>query len=157
MKGIILIIAVSLFFSGCGNSPTGSSQDSYLVFGWFYSECMGEACVEVFKIENEKVYEDTLDNYPTGNNLPLRTGYRLLSGKAYEKVKQLPALIPDKLFLENAVVIGQPDAGDWGGFYVETNQSGTTRYWLIDKKQSNLPEYLHALADSLDQAINALQ
>ena len=115
---ILFMIAVSIV-AGCNKTPTNfsenTSQNSYVVFGQFYGECIGEACVEIFKIENSALYEDTLDRYPSHNNLPHSTSYVSLSNEEYEKVKHISDLIPDELFAEDALVIGQPDAGDWGG------------------------------------------
>ncbi|MCG8608420.1 hypothetical protein MJD09_25960 [bacterium] len=113
--------------------------------------------MEIFKIENSALYEDTLDRYPSHNNLPHSTSYVSLSNEEYEKVKHISDLIPDELFAEDALVIGQPDAGDWGGFYLETNKRGKTEYWLIDKMKNNIPAYLHTLVDALDEAIQQLQ
>jgi len=40
------------------------------------------------------------------------------------------------LFFETAKVIGQPDAGDWGGLYVEIKCVGEpVQYWFIDQKK----------------------
>ncbi len=142
--------------SACDRNPAGFSGNSYLVFGHFYGECFGELCVEIFKIQNEQLYEDTLDNYPTVSNLPHVTDYRQRSSDEYDKIKHLQVLIPELLFEESSILIGQPDAGDWGGFYVETDQSGEKRYWLIDKMKSNIPEYLYEFTDSLDAAISGL-
>ncbi len=90
------------------------------------------------KITDDKVFEDTLDRYPSASNLPNPAGFVQLSNDKFEQVKFITDRIPEKLFAENEIVIGQPDAGDWGGFYVETNVRGTQRYWLIDKMESNL-------------------
>lgn len=154
---LILMAVWLLLFSNCHQSTDSSSEESYLVFGRFYGLCVGESCIEFFKIENDQLFEDTLDYYPTQNDLPHNTSYVRLSDEAYERVKHLPKLIPDELFFEDSEVIGQPDAGDWGGFYLETDQSGTIEIWLIDKNKNNIPEYLHAFVDSLDHAIETLQ
>ncbi len=151
------IIVTVLMMNGCDKAPTSPSQDFYLVFGHFYGECIGETCIEIFKIENGKLYEDTLDYYPGYNNLPHNASYVQRSNDKYEKVKYIPDLIPNELYSENAIVIGQPDAGDWGGLYLETNKTGKKEYWLIDKMKNNIPEYLHAFVDSLDDAIQKLQ
>lgn len=142
----------------CDNQALEFSRDSdYLIFGHFFGECFGEECVEIFKIENRAVYEDTLDMYPLQSQLPQMTHFVRLSDGDYEQVKSLTDSIPEKLFDESNVVIGQPDAGDWGGYYVETNVTGAPRYWLIDKMESNLPSYLRDFAADLNEAIQKLQ
>lgn len=40
------------------------------------------------------------------------------------------------LLKEKKTVIGQPDAGDWGGIYVEYNANGLRKLWLLDKKRA---------------------
>ena len=141
----------------CTDSPTNNTPDTYLVFGHFHGECFGEACVEIFKIENGNVYEDSLDIYPVISKMPHETDYVQLLKEKYELVRDLQNHIPDELMLEDSMVIGQPDAGDWGGLYLETNKTGDLKYWLIDKKKSNIPDYLHAFTDSLNAAIQRLQ
>jgi len=154
----ILLMLIALIAIRCGDQTAEFSQNSnYLVFGHFFGECIGEACVEIFKIENGVVYEDTLDMYPVQSQLPHMTDFVRLPDDDYEKVKSLTDNIPERLFDESDMVIGQPDAGDWGGYYVETDLSGTPRYWLIDKMQSNLPGYLHDFTADLNEAIQKLQ
>lgn len=158
-KTIFLIAVSALLFYNCDQTPLESdnSENSYLVFGRFYGECIGESCIEIFKIQNDALYEDTLDVYPTQNNLPHITSYIQLPHEKYEKAKHLLGHIPNDLFSEDTVRIGEPDAGDWGGFYLEVEQSGATKSWLIDTKKSNIPNYLHVLVDSLHSAIDNLQ
>ena len=153
----LLPLAAVLVFSHCSDDTLQFSQETdYLIFGHFYGECFGEACVETFKIADGKVFEDTLDRYPSYTNLPNPTSFVQLSNDKYEQVKFITGQIPADLFEENETVIGQPDAGDWGGFYVEINVNGIQRYWLIDKMESNLPAYLHDFTASLDEAIQKL-
>lgn len=155
---IMLLTLTALLAIRCDNQTAEFSRNSnYLVFGHFFGECFGEACVEIFKIENGVVYEDTLDMYPIQSKLPHVTDFVQLSDNDYQQVRSLTDNIPEKLFDESDLVIGQPDAGDWGGYYVETNVSGTPRYWLIDKMESNLPAYLHDFAADLNEAIQKLQ
>lgn len=156
LKTVLPLVAV-LFFSHCSDDTVQFSQQSdYLIFGHFYGECFGESCVEIFKITDGKVFEDTLDRYPSASNLPNPTSFVQLSNDNFEQAKFITGRIPAKLFEENETVIGQPDAGDWGGFYAETNVSGVQRYWLIDKMESNLPAYLHDFTASLNEAIQKL-
>jgi hypothetical protein len=61
------------------------------------------------------------------------------------------------LLNENHTVIGMPDAGDWGGFYVEYNFNGTRRFWILDKMKANVPSQYHDFIDSLNAKIYLLQ
>jgi len=144
-----------VFGLGCSDDfESLSGRGEYLVFGDFYGECLGENCVDIFKIVDGKLYEDTLDNYPLASELPHALQLVERPDDRYHDIVELIGDIPADLFDEKRVVIGQPDAGDWGGFYLETNVSGTVRYWLIDKEESNLPAYLRIYTRKLDEAIH---
>ena len=58
---LILLFAVN---SGCDKQENIYPPDEdYIVFGHYYGMCFGEQCVEIFKIENQQLFEDTLDEY----------------------------------------------------------------------------------------------
>ena len=38
------------------------STSDYIIFGHFYGKCVGEQCIEIFRLENEKLFEDTKTN-----------------------------------------------------------------------------------------------
>jgi hypothetical protein len=80
-----------------------------------------------------------------------------LPDSLYQRVKDLPARIPAQLYQESNRVIGQPDAGDWGGYYLEVSQNGKSQFWLIDKPKANLPDYLHAFVDELEASVEQLK
>jgi hypothetical protein len=157
-KSFFVIYIFQIFFiTQCINYSEVEENGDYLVFGDFYGECVGEGCVDIYKIQNKKLYEDTLDFYPSYLELPHQTNYVQLSIQQYLLVKDITIYFPDSLLHENDVLIGQPDATDGGGFYIETNNDGTLRYWLIDKIKSNVPVYLHSFMDSLDNKLILLQ
>ena len=151
----ILFVLSSQLVGGCSEDPVGSlGPDEYVVFGDFYGECLGEGCIDIFKIQDGRVFEDTLDRYPTASRLPHETAFVEISDDPYEALSQIFSEIPTDLFSEDRTVIGQPDAGDWGGYYLETKLDGQTRYWLIDKMEENLPSDLRPFAMELDEAIS---
>ncbi len=53
-------------------------------------------------------------------------------------------------------MIGQPDAGDWGGIYVEYKFNSVRKFWLIDQKKSNIPAYLHEFVDKTNKKIELI-
>jgi len=151
---LTIAIAAVLLGAGCsGDYESLSAPGEYLVFGDFYGECLGEGCVDIFKVVDRKLFEDTLDNYPLTSELPHVLQLVARPADRYDDIVGLIGDVPAKLFDEKRVVIGQPDAGDWGGFYLETNVSGSVRYWLIDKEADNLPKYLRDYALKLEEAI----
>jgi len=54
---------------------------------------------------------------------------------------------------DHDTIIGQPDAGDWGGLYIEYNKDAVRRYWLLDQMKSNVPEYLYDFIDKVNEKI----
>lgn len=156
MKAPKLLCAILVFIpfiSGCQkDEELKITGQDYLIFGHFYGECEGETCIEIFKLEGNKLLEDTNDNYPQQ-----ATYY---NGKFIEHpdskfnlVKDLPAHLPSDLLKSNQKVIGQPDAGDWGGLYIEYSRNETRQYWLIDQEKSNIPDYLHDFVDKVNERI----
>ncbi len=128
------------------------------MFGHFYGECFGERCVEMYKLipGEGQLQEDLRDAYPD-HTAWYEGAFVPLSDSLYQQVKDLPASIPAQLYQERDRVIGQPDAGDWGGYYLEVNQNGKRQFWLIDKPKANLPAYLHAFVDALEGSIQKLK
>jgi hypothetical protein len=159
MKLILLLVlfVLILLITKCINNSEIEENKNYLVFGDFYGECFGEGCVDIYKIQNEKLFEDTLDIYPSYLEMPQKTSYIQLSHLQFLAVKDIWYYFPDSLYIETEILIGQPDAADGGGFYLETNKNGKQQYWLIDKIKSNVPGYLHSFMDSLDNKLNLLQ
>lgn len=124
------LLVSSLLFSSCQKDDTSTNTRSKdLVFDSFYNECLGERCVEIYKLEssNQKVSEDTQATYPSQNSL-YDGKHTAFPATFYSLVQDLPDLIPSQLFLEGNGVIGSPDALDQGGFYLETTQNGTRRH-----------------------------
>lgn len=154
----LFLLPIILLYASCCHDPvenTPSSEVDYFIFGHFFGECGGEQCVEIFVIQNEKLYEDTLDDYPGIADFEDRQ-LMLLDNAAYTIAASLPDQMPDELWNETETTIGQPDAGDWGGIYVEVKRNGETRYWLIDHWDDHIPEYLHPFTDAIKAAITGI-
>ena len=64
--------------------------------------------------------------------------------------------VPEALLDEPNGVIGMPDAGDWGGYYVEVRRDGVVQFWLIDTMEGNIPEFLHSFNEKVRAAITAI-
>ena len=156
MKSILPLILCVLLFNACKKEPIEKSNTSdYLVFGHFYGECMGEGCVEIFKLTNTTLLEDTNDHYPGSQNA-YNGNFSVDRSTFFSQVEDLWEVIPDNIFEETETVIGQPDAGDWGGLYFEIQKENFHRYWLIDQQKSGIPEYLYELTDSINAKISVL-
>ncbi|MCB2407345.1 hypothetical protein [Hymenobacter lucidus] len=165
MKVFTLYLSVAALatvgLSACGKENVEKSTDfdqSAILFGSFYGECAGEGCIDIYKLDTkaQTLQEDTRDTYPS-SDAPYNGTFVARSQAEYNLVKDLIQQIPAGLLQEQGSVIGSPDAGDWGGYYVEVNQAGKRRHWLIDTQKRNLPAYLHPFADTLEVRLNKLR
>lgn len=150
---------MTLLFSACkkdGTDPIVLSDGDYLMFGHFYGMCGGEACVEIFRLEDNRLLEDTKDLYPNNTNAYVGD-YVALSASQFTAVQDLTSYFPNDLWAVSNRVIGQPDAGDWGGIYVEYSLNGLRQWWLIDKLRDNVPAVYHPFLDKIEEKITLLQ
>lgn len=150
----------AMWMAGCrdeGPVPHCSVGDfEYLMIGSFYGECAGEDCIQIYKIDKEHLYEDTLDIYPGGQEAYPGSFVRL-DDALFAEVKDIVEDFPFELLQEEETVIGMPDGGDWGGKYVEWKVSGfAPRFWLLDNMKVNLPEAYHAFVDRIQEKINVI-
>lgn len=129
-----------------------TASPDHIIFGHFYGECAGEQCVEIYKLTANSLYEDIKDEYPSFHKA-YDGSFLLLDDSLFEKVNGLRNEIPIGLLKVNPTVIGQPDAGDWGGIYFEIINDGERKYWLIDRKEANIPEGLRAFVGTIGNKI----
>ncbi|MFD0834386.1 hypothetical protein ACFQ0I_01315 [Mariniflexile aquimaris] len=149
MKTYSFLFLFSFIFLGCSSEDeTKLNNDDYLIFGHFYGFCVGENCIEIFKLTNNTLYEDSNDNYSIN---PLN--FEPLESTKFELVKDLMGYFPEKLLTENEDIIGCPDCADGGGLYIEYSKNGIVKHWKIDQMKMNVPTYLHAFMDKLNEKI----
>ena len=157
MKQLIFTLCLlSIATSCCKKDNVILSTTNYLIFGHFYGECIGEGCIEIFRLEQNQLLEDTKDIYPYSTSF-YNGNYNLLSQKKFNSAKDILNFFPNDLLLELSTVIGQPDAGDWGGLYIEYNYNGSRKFWLVDKMKSNVPSKYHAFIDKVNEKIQLIQ
>jgi hypothetical protein len=157
-RNILSTICLTVFLlASCEKDDSIKLSDSdYIVFGHFYGECMGEQCVEIFRLEKDKLFEDTKDQYPNRNDFYVGN-FVQLSQQKFNDTKDLTNYFPTDLLNETDTVIGQPDAGDWGGLYVEYYFNGVRKFWLLDQMKSNIPTKYHNFIDKINEKITQLQ
>ena len=153
------LVACSLLIACSDKDDLKILDSDYFLFGEYYGQCYidgeccdGETCVEIFKIENTQLFEDTNDNFPP-TSAPYEGNYIILADSTYQIVNNLLDEIPRKLFKESKSIIGCPDCSDGGGIYIEVSRAGEVRYWLIDRIEENLPKYLIPFRQSVVSAI----
>ena len=65
IKYLLFSLFALLFLSACNSDDDAAhANPEYLIFGHFFGECIGEGCVEIFKLDADKLYEDSNDIYP---------------------------------------------------------------------------------------------
>lgn len=155
MKKILIILIICIV--SCKKEPFNDKQwdSNYVIFGQFYRFCSGEKCIEIYKLTENGLYEDVQDQYLNKPGLEYN-GFAKLNDSLRQKVKNFPFSIPSDLYSLPDSTFGMPDAGDWGGNYLEVSRSGKKSVWYIDKMQSNLPEFLKPLATSIESNVAIL-
>jgi hypothetical protein len=157
MKKVILTLLLLTFaLFGCKKDHLLNDSNDYLIFGHFFGECGGPNCIEIFKLSHTELMEDTLDHYPSSTDF-YEGQYVLLSQSKFDQTKDLTTFFPTPLLNETTKVIGQPDAGDWGGLYIEYHINGIRKFWLIDLMKTNVPANYYAFIDKVTEKIAQLQ
>jgi len=151
----IIALALLVLLSCDEDERIDLKDSSYITFGHFYGFCLGEQCIEIFKLTDNGLYEDVLDRYP-GSDSPYRGNFKPMDAYKFELVKQLRNELPSALLDIEERRIGQPDAGDWGGYYLEIVHRGKIRFWLMDKNELYLPENLKPFALKLGAYIEKI-
>lgn len=146
-NNLILLLIVAALLGACNKDETKFSKNEFLVFGHFHGECLGERCVEIFKLEHDKVSEDSNDRYPTTELY--KGSYDEMDNASYKAVKDLPDFFPSELLNETESRLGCPDCADQGGLYIEYKFDGVHESWIIDKRKDDIPAYLHEFVDEV--------
>ena len=146
-KTITLLIAIAMTTS-CNKDCITLNEQNYLVFGHFYGMCAGEGCVETYKLTDMKLYEDLIDDY-SGQNFE----FVELENETFEQVSDLVDFFQNQLLSEEETVFGCPDCSDGGGLFIQYSDNGNLKSWRIDQFQNNVPSYLHAFIDQVNEAI----
>ncbi len=135
-------------FVGCDSDDANEERSDYLIFGHFYGMCGGEECVEVFKLTENELYEDSSDDYSLK-----KFNFYELDQATYTLVKDLYQFIPEQLLKEESDIFGCPDCADGGGLFIELSKDGKLFSWRIDQSKENVPEYLHDFMDKVNEKI----
>ena len=152
MKKLILILSVVGVLISCSNDDEiAINEQNFLIFGHFYGLCGGENCVETFKLTDEKLFEDRVDDY-LGQNLE----FEELENSVFLQVNDLPTFFPNQLLNEVETVFGCPDCADGGGIFVQYSEKGNVKSWRIDQDKSNIPIYLHNFIDKVNEKIGII-
>lgn len=152
MKNYFYIALLLGLFSlnSCKKEKEQNASD-YLIFGHFYGFCMGETCIETYKLDKANLYEDLNDNY---GGAPFN--FVELSADKFEETKDLINYFPNQLLSEADGTFGCPDCVDQGGLLISYFVDGVLRTWRLDNDKSNVPSYLHPFMDKIDEKIELI-
>jgi hypothetical protein len=153
MKKIFLSLCLFGGLISCNNNDDSIeiNEQNFLIFGHFYGKCIGEGCVETFKLTDKKLFEDTIDDY-IGQNFE----FIELENDKFEKVKNLVDFFPNQLLNKSETVFGCPDCADGGGLFIQYSESGNLKSWRIDQSKNNVPTYLHNFIDKVNEKIGLI-
>ncbi len=149
---LITLLITAVTFGGCKKK----NQENYVLFGHFYGFCQGEKCIEIFKLTDEKLYEDRADKYPSRTEFYVGT-YDELDAQKFNDTKDLMGSFPTDLLNEKEIVLGQPDAGDQGGLYIEYYKNGVHKFWLLDNNKNAVSSKYHSFMDKVKEKVDKLQ
>jgi hypothetical protein len=150
-KHLVLSILFTTLFISCQKDTIKSGE---LIFGDYHGECMGDDCVKIFKLTDDKLYQDTDGHYPSLEEY--KGDFEKLSNTEFNKVKDLKSHLPTDLLSANNQTFGCPDCVDQGGYFVQYNNDGEINFWKIDKFKNDIPSYLHDFTDKLGEYIDLI-
>ena len=107
IKFILFALTVLVNVSCDKDLEIGLIESDFLIFGHFYGECIGEECVETFKLTDEKLFEDTKDIY-LGEDF----SFIELENALFKQVKDLMDFFPNELLDDETSTFGCPDCAD---------------------------------------------
>ena len=152
MKPIFFVFFLLWVFS-CGKEEDLVLEDGdYLVFGHYYGKCIGEQCVETFKLTESQLFEDSRDDF-TGDSFTFNI---LLSEEKFRQVKDIKDLFPKALLQSVDTTFGCPNCADQGGLLVRVSEKGKLRTWRMDMDKAQLPDYLRVFAEEVRKKIEML-
>lgn len=157
MKTKLLLASILLSFliiSSCTKDTKEDDPISYLIFGHYYGECVGESCIEIYCLETNRLLEDANDTYPLDQFYP--ADFNVISPEQFNDANGLMSFFPDTLLSINETILGCPDCADGGGLYIEYNVDGIRKYWLIDQDKSHVPTSLHPFMDEVNSRIELI-
>ena len=146
----ILLASSLLIISGC-RKDNDLPDPEYLIFGHAYGECIGEACVETFRLTRNELFEDLGDLYPGYGPYD----FQRRSREDHRFAEELYYSVPPSLWAYPEV-IGCPDCYDQGAINIEIYDGRTVRRWTIDKARSAMPPDLQGFVRLVEQKIAGL-
>ena len=142
-------------FSSCQDDVNQNTEPDYIIVGHFYGMCQGEQCVEIFKITDKELFEDSKDIYPA-RDVFANTDFSALSDDQFQKATSIISNFPKEILNDDEPVMGCPDCHDQGGLYIEYKKGNSRKFWLLDNDKPHVDEYLHEYIDEVRRVIEEI-
>lgn len=165
LKILVVIIASFFFVNSCSDDEGMSSSEQVprvvevkgptITFGRYYGKCIGNSCIEIFRLIDLTLLEDTLDNYPI-SGVFYQGKFTQFKGSAKIKTSDILPSFPLELLDSKVTTYGTPDAGDWGGIYLEYQDGDYHRYWFLDLHIGNNPKFVREYVTLLNDRITEI-
>ncbi len=162
MKKILFLVSALFLIFSCTdpqnteNTPNSNgllnNNNDYLVFERIHPKCVGEHCVEAFKLTLNKLYEDSVDDKQYHSyNFSIT-----LSDEKHQQTKDILNSFPTQLFDESdGKITNTIGLYDQPIIVVRTFINNKKRFWVIDT--DNHPDYLKSFIKAINLKINNLQ
>jgi len=152
----VILFANFISLASCTqNEEITLSDEAFIVFGHFYGMCIGESCVEIFRLEEERLLEDINDLYPSQGSF-YEGNFVELGDDKYQLVNDLMDFFPEGLLEESKIQHGCPDCADQGGLYIEYKSNEIHKYWILDQSKASVPDYMHEFMDKVNEKIDII-
>lgn len=174
LKLFLSVVFVLLLFNSCENEEDLFIEDAtmgvevlernsdtnmlmrrtvVLTFGRFFGKCTGGPCVNIYRLTSDELLQDSVDKYPSRDDF-YNGKFEKFKGSERILTKGLLSEFPYELLGSKNRVIGSPDAGDWGGVYLEYRDDVNHEFWILDLNSNNLPKNLRNYVDLIDRTVN---
>jgi hypothetical protein len=147
---ILLMLTIILLFSCRKQDDFLPNNSSYFAFGAYHGYCAGN-CAHFYSISSGYLFQDNMERFDG----TLKFNSNALTQAKYALALQVKTDFPQYLLDRPNIVIGQPDAHDQGGVYIELVQNGVMKKWTIDPDVEMLPveirNYISALSNTIEE------
>jgi len=142
----------AIFLALCSKEvkPEQTEVD-YLIFGRYFGHCLGEECVNIYKLTGNALYKDTSKAF-------VMTDFEFvpMDQSDFEVAGSLIQQLPAQLLKSTESFFGCPDCHDQGGMYIALSTNEEIRTWRIDTDKRKVPGYLHHYMNQVNQILENL-
>lgn len=157
VKTFVLFCLTVLIAGCCCNNPAETPEENdYYMFGSYTGNCEGNLFVDIYKLENNVLYEDGRRNYPSFEEMPYNGKFYQVEYNNIKEVKELMKNIPRDLLSEENLIIGAPNGRELGGVIIQIRKEGVVKSWLIDANTERIPVPLRGYVDNVKKVVDKI-